>query len=448
MIHHLYPRAVAGFPWKKKTALLLAAGLLSVAPVAYAQDIALDPGQKIDDPRSGWLPYAFSTDSMSTGAGAAIFTSGNFSQPQFSLFGTGFATTNDSWAVVGAANNYRIPGTERLFLDSYLLLGHFTDSRYYVDLDRNPKDIKAGSNESVEDDFVTGISNDVQFEINLDYTLPWGIAKDDPLTIYHVDRGLLTREVNSLDNWNPLTNGKTTASLKFFGRYQDLEESSQDDLLVAKSNGLELVLEHDNTDFSRNPTRGSRQKLTLTRDFGWFESSNSWTNLELDLAKYFYLGQSDWFRQKALALNFWTSDTPTWNPDDENPQIVTNRPPPYMGSTLGGFDRLRAFPSGRYNDRSAVYYTAELRMIPQTPPLRDYKLLDYFEIDWIQIVPFVEAGRVGPEYNSDLFFDDLKYTGGVDLRLMAFRNVFRIGWATSSEGESQIWAMFAQPFTR
>ena len=88
---------------------------------------------------------------------------------------------------------------------------------------------------------------------------------------------------------------------------------------------------------------------------------STWTNLELDLSKYFYLGQSAWFRQKALALNFWTSDTPTWNPDDENPQIVTNRPPPYLGSTLGGFDRLRAFPSGRYNDRSAVYYTAELR---------------------------------------------------------------------------------------
>ena len=427
---------------------LLFGALLLPSGAVRSQDIALDPGKTIDETRNGWLPYAFASDSIETAAGAAVFTSGGFNQPQFSLFGTGFASTNDTWAAVGAANNYLIPGTERLFLDAYLLLGHFTDSRYYVDLDRNPKEIKAGSNGSAEDDFITGISNDVNFEFNFDYTLPWGIAKDDPVTIYHVDRGLLTRQVNPVDTWNPVTSGKTTASLKYFNRYQDLDESTQDELLVAKSNGLELVLEYDNTDFNRNPTRGSRQKFTVTRDFGWFDSSNTWTNVELDLSKYFYLGQSDWFRQKALALNFWTSDTPTWNPDAENPQIVTNRPPPYLGSTLGGFDRLRAFPSGRYNDRSAVYYTAELRVIPQTPPLRDYKLLNYFEIDWIQLVPFVEAGRVAPEYNSDLFFDDLKYTYGMDLRLMAFRNVFRIGFATSSEGESQVWAMFAQPFTR
>jgi len=148
-----------------------------------------------------------------------------------------------------------------------------------------------------------------------------------------------------------------------------------------------------------------------------------------------------------MALNFWTSNTPTWSVDEENPQIVDNRPPPYLGSTLGGFDRLRAFPSGRFNDKSAVYYTAELRLIPRTRPLRNLKVLNYFEVDWIQLVPFIEAGRVGPDYNSDLFVDDLRVTGGIDLRFMAFRNVFRVGVAGSDEG-AQVWAMFGQPFTR
>lgn len=427
---------------------LLVVSTLGSCSASLAQNIALDPGQSLDDPRDGWLPYAFSTDSMGTAVGAAAFSSGRFSQPQSSLFGTALASSNDSWTVAGSMNNFKLPGTQRLFLDSYLLLGHFTDSRYYVDLDRDPNEIKAGSNDSAEDDFVTGISNDVQFEINLKYPLAWGIAKENPTTIYHLDRGLLARETNTGGGWNPRLSGKTTLALKFFGRYQDLDELSQEDLLVSKTNGLELVIDHDNTDFSRNPSRGSRQKFTLTRDFGWFDSSNSWTNLQLDLSKYLNLGESGWFRQRALALNFWTSNTPTWNLDSVNPQIVTNRPPPYMGSTLGGFDRLRAFPSGRYNDKSAVYYTAEFRAIPETPPLRDYRLLDYFEIDWIQLVPFIEAGRVGPEYNGDLYFDDLKVTAGFDLRLMAFRNVFRIGWATSSEGENQIWAMFGQPFAR
>jgi len=418
------------------------------ATSASAQSVALDPGQTLEEERNGWLPYAFSTDSIGTAVGAAAFSSGRFHQPQSSIFGTAFASSNESWAAAGSLNNVRVPGTQRLFLDSFLLLGHFTDSRYYIDLDQDPNEFKAGSNESEADDFVTGISNDVQFEINLKYPLPIGMAKEDPVSIYHLDRGLLAKEANPGGGWNPMERGKTTASLLYFGRYQDLEESTQEDLLFAKTNGLKLTLEHDNTDFTRNPTHGSRQKFSLARDFGWFDSSNSWTNLQLDLSKYINIGESSWFRQQALALNFWTSNTPTWDPDPANPQIVTNRPPPYMGSTLGGFDRLRAFPSGRYNDKSAVYYTAEYRAIPQSKPLRDYKLLNYFEIDWIQLVPFIEAGRVGPDYNSDLFFDDLKVTGGIDLRMMAFKNVFRIGWATSSEGENQVWAMFGQPFTR
>lgn len=412
-----------------------------------AQNVALDPGQRLEDERTGWLPYAFSTDSLGTTVGAAAFSSGKFGQPQSSLFGTAFGSSNDSWGIVGALNNLKLPGTRRLFADTFVLIGHFTDSRFYSDLDQDPTQIRAGSNESSADDFVTGISNDVQVELNLKYALPIGNAVEEPVSVYHLDRGLVRSGPPGGGEWNPMTSGKTTASLKLFGRYQDLDEASQSDLLVARTNGLELKLDYDNTDFPRNPARGSRQKFTLTRDFGWFDSSNSWTNLELELSKYFDLGSSGWFEQQVLAFNFWTSNTPTWTRDEDNPQIVSNRPPPYMGSTLGGFDRLRAFPSGRFNDKSAVYYTSELRVIPRTKPLRDIGLFDYFEIDWFQVVPFVEAGRVGPEYNRELYLEDLKVTAGIDLRLMAFRNVFRIGWARSEEG-NQVWAMFGQPFAR
>jgi hypothetical protein len=428
------------------SASLAVATLLFVVP-AGAQTVALDPGQRLEDERQGWLPYAFATDSMGTTIGAAAFSSGIFKQPQSSLFGTAFASSNNSWGIVGAVNNVKLPGTRRLFFDSFLLVGHFSDSRYYIDLDKDPTKPKAGSNESGADDFVTGISNDVQLELTLRYSLPIGNAIDDPVSIYNLNRGLLESGPAGGHKWNPLTSGKTTVITRLFGRYQDLDEASQSDLLFAKTNGVEFEVDYDNTDFPRNPSRGSRQTFTLTRDFGWFDSSNSWTNLELDLSKYFDLGSSGWFRQQVLALNFWTSNTPTWTSDEDNPQLASNRPPPYMGSTLGGFDRLRAFPSGRFNDKSAVYYTSELRLIPDTRPLRDIGILNYFEIDWIQVVPFVEAGRVGPQYNNDLYFDDLKYTAGIDLRLMAFRNVFRVGWARSDEG-NQIWAMFGQPFSR
>ena len=180
---------------------------------------------------------------------------------------------------------------------------------------------------------------------------------------------------------------------------------------------------------------------------GWLDSDNSWTNVEADLSKYFDLGTSGWFRQQVLALDFWTSNTPTWQTDPQDDQIVTHRPPPKYGSTLGGWDRLRAYPTGRFNAKSAVYYSAELRLIPRYRPLKDWAPMKYFQIDWWQVVPFVEAGRVGPDYDSDLFYKDLKWDVGFGFRLMAFRTVVRLDMAYGKEGAAA-WAMIEQPFSR
>jgi outer membrane protein assembly factor BamA len=274
-----------------------------------------------------------------------------------------------------------------------------------------------------------------------------GNARDDPVSVYRLDKGMLDYGPLGADRWNPGRSGKTTFSLQFFARYQDLDEISQPELLAAETNGLEARLDYDNTDFPRNPSRGSRSRFAVARDFGWFESSNSWTSLELEWSGYLDLGTSDWFRQKVIALDFWTSYSPTWTADEDNPSIISNRPPAYKGATLGGFDRMRAFPSGRFNDKAAVYFTGELRMTPRTNPLRDFPVLNYFEIDWWQLAGFAEAGRVGTSYNLDLYHEDLKFDAGIDLRLMAYRNVVRLGIAWSDEG-SQIWAMFEQPFAR
>ena len=120
------------------------ASALYIHHSAMAQTIALDPGQRPEDERNGWLPYAFSTDTLGTTIGAAAFSTGKFRQPQSSLFGTAFASSNDSWGIVGAVNNIRLPGAQRRFLDSFLLVGHFADSRFYVDLDKNTSQAKAG----------------------------------------------------------------------------------------------------------------------------------------------------------------------------------------------------------------------------------------------------------------------------------------------------------------
>lgn len=428
--------------------------ILSIAvPVQLsAQIVALDRGQTIDEKRSGWLPYLFATESLGTAVGAGAFTAGGKLQPQSSLFGTAFITSNESALVSGAWSNHRF-GKSNIFFDGFALADHFTDQRFYIAPNFDPSKARAGSNDSDPDNYVTGISNEVTLNATLKYRLPIGNLKDDPVAVYHLYQGLLESGPQGGETWNPMTSGQTTVAAKFFYTYRDiddfvfneLENTPVEEEVFVKTNGFEFWLDYDNTDFPRNPTRGSRQLLKVTSDFGWGQSSESWTNLEADLSKHFYLGKSKWFRQKSLALNFWTSNTPSWEVAADGD--ITHQPPPNYGSSLGGYDRMRAYPSGRFHDKSAVYYSAELRFIPQTQPLRDLPLLNYFEIDWWQLVPFVEAGRVSDKYDGDLFFKDLKVDAGIGLRLMAFRTVVRLDWAVSEEGNS-FWAMIQQPFSR
>ena len=421
--------------------------------LTYGQITVLDPDMSIDDRRDGWLPYIFATESLGTAIGVGGFSAGNL-QPQSSFFAAGFVSSNDSGLLSAALSNVRF-GDSRSFLDTFVLASHFTDQRFYGDYDQDPDEPRAGSNDSDKDDFITGTSDERTLEMTYKYRLPIGGIKDDPIALYRVEGGLLKSGPRGGEDWNPMASGQVTFGTRFFFTDRDLEDFTEgpngeeviEEQLLSRTSGLTFWLEYDNTDFPRNASRGSRQLLVIGRDFGWFDSSNTWTNVQLDLSKYFNLGDSGWFRQQILALNFWTSITPTWTVDPANPNSITNRPPPRLGSSLGGFDRLRAYPSDRFHDKAAVYYAAELRLQPQFQPLRELPLIRYFEIDWWQVVPFLEVGRVGPDFDTDLFTRDLKWSAGIGLRLMAFRMPVRLDFASSEEGSS-IWAMVQQPFSR
>ena len=134
---------------------------------ASAQVVALDQGQSIDEKRTGWLPYIFATDSLGTALGAGGFTAGTI-QPQASVFGTVFVTSNESALLFGSLNDLQLGRDSRLFLDTSLLVDHFTDQRFYASPPR-PGIPRAGSNDSDEEDYVTGVSNEVTFEANLKY---------------------------------------------------------------------------------------------------------------------------------------------------------------------------------------------------------------------------------------------------------------------------------------
>ncbi|HIE53674.1 MAG TPA: hypothetical protein EYP90_00570, partial [Chromatiaceae bacterium] len=153
---------------------------------AFASSITLDEKEEFGQSRWGVIPYAFSTDALGTGIGIGSFVSG-VHQPQSSLGITGFKTDNDSWLLAGTLYNHRFDLLERWFFDIYLQFSRFTDQRFYDSPDRSAPD-SPGSNDSREDDFLSGVSNDRHVEFTLRYVLPIGAGKENPLTIYRTRR--------------------------------------------------------------------------------------------------------------------------------------------------------------------------------------------------------------------------------------------------------------------
>ena len=142
----------------------------------------------------------------------------------------------------------------------------------------------------------------------------------------------------------------------------------------------------------------------------------------------------------------WTAQTVSWE-ERETPEgtVVSHRPPYYAGPSLGGFFRMRGYPRFRFNDRSAIYYGAEYRYTPQWQPLREIRFLKFLEIDWWQLVPFFEVGRVAGRWDLGELHSDMKVDGGIGLRIMARKTVLRLDVGISGESWGA-WAMVGHPF--
>ncbi len=146
-----------------------------------------------------------------------------------------------------------------------------------------------------------------------------------------------------------------------------------------------------------------------------------------------------------VALNLWTGSSPSWETsvDEKGGEIISHNPPFLEGAKLGGFYRFRAYPNNRFNDRSVLYTTAEYRYTPKWNPIGEVSWLRWLKMDWMQLVGFVEGGRVADEY-SDLF-SEWKGDVGFGFRAMVAGAVVRFDYAVSDEGSAG-WVMFGQPF--
>ncbi len=413
--------------------------LLTGVP-SFGQGVRVGPDGEVSKQTLS-IPFAFYNENFGFAAGYVYGVVGH-PQKQSTLLATVIAGSKGSAMGFLAGRDIQMPRVERLFFDPIVSVGYFRDTESYINGNPDFPDERAGINDSDEDNFVEGEGWDNFFRLNFKYLLPIGNGRNQIISTYKIKEGLLESGATGGTSLNPFKSGKSYLELRPFYRSQQIDGDDVDGDI--KTSGLDFSVFLDNRDFYANPSKGFGLRGKGRRDFGWLDSSNSWTNIETELDFYipFYLG--DWLRQGVIALDYWTSYSPTW---DEQPNgVIENRPPAYTGSTLGGLWRMRGYPSQRFNDKAAIYYAAELRLIPRWNPFERWDWIQkYVGIQWLQFVPFVELGRVSPSWSLDELHSDMKWDAGFSIRAMAKGLVVRVDTAFSEEGLG-VQMMVSQPF--
>lgn len=412
---------------------------LSLPLVCYSEETS--HGSAAEDSLELKLPYAFYNDSFGAAVGYVYSVIG-FEQKQASFISTIIAGSKGSAMGLLMGRDFRLPWNKRLFLDPILSVGYFNEIDAYIDGNPSFTGQRAGSNDSDQDNFVTGDGWDNFFRLRFKYLLPIGDGRETIVPHYQFDRGLLKSDATGGHSLNPFTSGRTFIEFRPFYRSQQVDGDNID--RETRTNGIDASFFWDNRDFPANPSKGNSLRLKVSRDFGSFNSSNSWTNMEAELDTYFDLGESEKFRQRVLAFDFWTSYSPTWEKEADG--SITGRPPAYTGSTLGGLWRMRGYPTQRFSDKAAIYYSAEYRMVPKWNPFENWHWIQkHVGVEWIQLAPFIEIGRVSPDWNLSDLHSDMKWSAGFGIRANAKGLVVRIDTAASDESFN-VQMMVSQPF--
>jgi len=407
---------------------------------AFGQSVRVGPNGEFSAQTLS-LPYAFYNESFGFAAGYVYGVVGR-PQKQATLLATVMAGTKGSAMGFLVGRDLQMPRVKRLFLDPVVSVGYFKDNEAYIVGNPDFPGERAGSNGSDKDNFVEGDGWDNFFRLKFKYLLPVGAGRDQIIATYKIKEGLLESGSVGGTSLNPFKSGRSYLELRPFYRSQQIDGDDVDE--VTKTNGLDFSVFLDNRDFYADPTKGFGLRGKLSRDFGWFSSSNSWTNVEGEFDCYIPFQWENWLRQGVVAIDYWTSYSPTW--DEQPGGRIDNRPPAYTGATLGGLFRMRGYPAQRFNDKAAVYYSTELRLIPKWNPFDSWPWLQkYLGVQWIQLVPFFEIGRVAPSWNIERLHSDMNWDAGLGLRLWAKGIVARIDAAASDEG-AQVQMMIGQPF--
>jgi len=394
------------------------------------------------------LPYVFSTESTGFAGGLGVIKQGLL-QPQTTLIATVFYGAEQDTITNGhpdTANfsggflmftDYKLPFTNRLFFSLQGLKSYFPLARQYFE----------GENNSDRDHAIVSSGSSDFLYTTFKYILPIGEGIDNIDNIYDLKDGFAMGREN-YGGGRPFVTGRTSVGIKTFYSHDEFENitgPSSSPIPEWDTSGLRFFLHHENTDYDLNPSKGYQFQVQYSKDFGNGDSLQSWDFLEAKYNHYFNLPTFSGTKQNVLALSAWTGYSFSWDNTErfEGTQIDAHRPPPWEGARLGGFFRMRGYENNRFSDKAAFYATAEYRAVLEYNPFRTNKFIPV-AIDWFQVVPFVEAGRVNDKYNFDLL-SDMKYDVGISLRAMAAEVPVRVDVAYGDEG-TNFWVMVYQPF--
>ena len=409
--------------------LLLILLPFSVWP-GIADMIVHELGRKNGEPEPYVVPYGFTSEAMGFVLGVGGGISG-LPQEQNSFIATALISDEDAAAVYAYFNDYQFSEIPRLFLDASVGLGEFPQQRAYLDSSTTSNDAPAGSNSSASTNYlgVEGYSNWI--EIDLKYVLDMGHAKYTAINIYTLSNGLLVGGASGGGVFNPYKSGRSYIQASLFHHdrgYEDIDDSFR-----LETSGIGLSYKYNNTDFPINPGTGSIINIGVKHDPGIYDDER-WTVGEIEFSHFFDMANNASTEQQVIAINAWTAHTFSEQPA-----------PHYFGVTLGGLYRLRAFPIERFHDNSAIYYSAEYRVIPKSDLLEKLTFLDFANLQWWEVSSFVEAGRVAAEWDFDELHKSMKWDIGLSLRIMANNNIGRLDLVWS-EDDAAAWLMYGHPF--
>ena len=410
--------------------ILLTSLLLLSVNASLADLIVRELGRENGEPKPYAVPYGFASEAMGFVLGIGGGISG-LPQEQNSLIATALISDEDAAAVYAFFNDYQFSDIPRLFVDASIGLGEFPQQRAYLDLTPSGDDPPAGSNDSSSTNYLDteGYSNWI--ELDFKYVLDTGHAKYSPINIYTLSNGLLVGGASGGGIFNPFKSGRSYVQASLFHHDRDYDDF--DASFRLRTSGVGLSFKYDNTDFPVNPSTGSIMNIGIKHDPGFYDDE-SWTVGEVEFSHFFKLSSNENTEQRVIAINVWTAHTFSDDP-----------PPHYFGVTLGGLYRLRAYPIERFHDTSAIYYSAEYRVIPKSDLLRKLNRLDFVNLQWWEVATFVEIGRVAPEWDFDELHGSMKSDIGISFRVMANNDIGRLDLVWS-EDDAAAWLMYGHPF--